>query len=111
MLRRMSSLARWAALALTLLLIAIIVAADRGALPDFARVLYRFPGGDKAGHVLLFGGLAFLVTLGFVRRDVRIDRVQVPAGALLLAAIVTLEEASQPLFAGRTFSLADLAAS
>lgn len=93
----------WAAAAVLALLAVggIIWAADRGALPSLLTGLYAFPHGDKLGHFLLMGGLSFAVTLA----------IGAPAGPLLTAALVTLEELSQLAFRTRSFDLLDLLAS
>ena len=107
----MSVAARWLTLVLTLVLAAIIVAADRGALPGIIQRLYAFPGGDKVGHAALFGGLAFVATLAFPRRMLAVGRVRLPTAAVVVGVLVAIEEASQARFPDRTLSLADLTAS
>ncbi len=94
-----------------LFLIAIVVLADRGALPGWITLLYNFPYGDKVGHFLLMGLLAFLVNLSLSRRKVRILSRPVLLGSLIVTVLVTLEELSQGLFASRSASLGDLGAS
>ena len=89
----------------------IIYAADTGTLPPFIIRLYRFPGGDKVGHVLVFGLLALGVTALLYPRRIRLFRAMLPAGAVLVALLVTLEEASQWFIASRSFDLVDLACS
>ena len=103
--------ARWLTLLFVLALAAIIVAADRGALPTLIQRLYAFPGGDKIGHAALFGGLTFVATLATPRRTVALGSVRLPVAALVVAVLVALEEAAQARFPDRTLSLADLAAS
>jgi polysaccharide biosynthesis protein VpsQ len=90
---------------------AIVVAADRGALPNVIRRLYDWPGGDKAGHVVLLGGLAFVVDLALRGRRVGAGPRAPLLGSVLVAAAITAEEASQAFFPGRTLSLVDLACS
>jgi VanZ family protein len=103
-------LARCATAAFALVLLAIIVAADRDALPLLIQRVYTYPAGDKVGHVTLFGGLAFLAALGFTRRTRRLGAL-VPVSAVVIVVLVTLEEASQAWFPGRTASVWDLLAS
>ena len=103
--------ARWLTLLFICALVAIIVAADRGALPNLIQRLYAFPGGDKVGHAALFGGLAFVATLATPRRTVALGSVRLPVAALVVVVLVAVEEASQASFPDRTLSLADLAAS
>jgi VanZ family protein len=102
--------ARWATAVAALALIAIVVAADRETLPLLLQRVYNYPAGDKIGHFVLFGGLAFLAALGFPRRT-ELAGVSVPMSTLVIAVLVTLEEASQAWFPGRTASVFDLLAS
>jgi VanZ family protein len=92
-------------------LIAIVVAADRETLPLLLQRVYNYPAGDKAGHFVLFGGLAFLAALGFGRRARPVAGMSVRVSTLVIVALVTLEEASQAWFPGRTASVLDLLAS
>lgn len=103
--------ARWATAVVALVLLAIVVAADREALPLPVQRIYAFPGGDKVGHVVLCGGLAFVTTLGFPRRTRPLAGIHVPVSVLIIAVLVTLEEATQVWFPGRTLSVLDLLAS
>jgi len=103
---------RIAAFLFTLFLIAVIVLADRNALPPFVHVFYDFPNGDKAGHFILFGLLNFFLTSAFLRSIPNRTRDQVPLSvSLILALAVAVEEFSQQYFSARTFDLFDLAAS
>ena len=45
---------KYLAVLFTLFIIAIIVLADKNALPPFIRAIYDFPNGDKVGHFILF---------------------------------------------------------
>jgi len=90
------------------LLAVIVIAADKGALPDFVRTLYSFPGGDKAGHFLLMGALSALVNLGLRARPASRGSHCFILGSMVVAVLVTMEEISQLWFRTRTFSLLDL---
>jgi VanZ family protein len=95
-----------------LLIVAIILMVDADQFPDFVKRLYQFPGGDKAGHFILFGLLSFLLnesalTLLPKRNPARL----VLTVSLLLATLIGLEEWSQSLFPARTMSITDLLAS
>jgi polysaccharide biosynthesis protein VpsQ len=82
----------------------IIFSADEGTMPVLIKRLYDYPNGDKLGHFLLMGSLAFVVALALPWRwKLR--------GLLILAGLLTLEECSQLLFPRRTFDLLDLACS
>ncbi len=80
---------------------AIILAADRGKLPAVIAGLYAFPYGDKLGHFLLMGLLAFFLALALPERLKR-------AGLAVLAVILVLEEGSQSFLPNRNFSGMDL---
>ena len=95
------------AAAFFLFIIVIVVLADQGRLPGFVTVLVDFPNGDKVGHFLLMGGLSLLVNLALPACS---DRRHILA-ILLVALLVSLEEASQAWFGTRHPDLADLAAS
>lgn len=87
-----------------LAVLAIVIAADRGTLPPFLARLYAFPNGDKVGHFLLMGALAFALMLGLPTKSK-------PLGLVVLGLAITLEEISQLFFPRRTFSLLDLGCS
>ncbi len=93
-------------------LFAIIVLADRGALPRWARAVHDFPGGDKAGHAILFGLLNYFVTRAVAPPPPsRTSKRAALTAGLILALAVAAEEFSQRYFASRTFDLVDLFAS
>jgi polysaccharide biosynthesis protein VpsQ len=82
----------------------VILSVDGSGLPPIITRLYAYPNGDKLGHLLLMGLLAFILTLALPRRW------QLPALAIhsmLLAA----EEYSQRFFNGRHSDWLDLACS
>ncbi|HRQ22963.1 MAG TPA: VanZ family protein [Anaerolineales bacterium] len=95
----------------TLFIIALIILADTGRLPPFLRAAYDFPGGDKAGHLILFGLLNLILSLTFLRslRNADPQRVAVSIG-LILALFLLAEEVSQIYIPRRTFNILDLLA-
>jgi hypothetical protein len=101
------SLRRTLLIALALLMLAfvvwIILSADGPGLPLFITALYNYPNGDKIGHFLLMGTLAFVLTLALPKKG------QLP-GLGLLAIALAIEEFSQRFF-GRHSDLLDLACS
>jgi hypothetical protein len=102
---------KWLTLMYMVAVAAIVGAANFGALPLWLKSLYRFPGGDKAGHCILLGLLAAAVN-GFLRyKTLHLLSRPVFVGTLIVLAAVTLEELSQAFIASRTCSLADLASS
>ena len=98
---------RWLAVGFLLFMLAVVVAADTGTLPFFIRRMYRFPGGDWAGHFVLYGILAFLAARAIPRR-VSVFRWMLPVSALLVFLMAALEELSQFWFPLRTPDLYDL---
>ena len=101
---------RWLTVGFLLFMLAVVVAADTDTIPNIVRDIYRFPGGDKLGHFVLYGILAYLLARAFPR-TVYLELFSVPFVILILIPITALEELSQSLFAQRTASIADLAAS
>lgn len=95
-----------------LLIVAIIIMADADQFPDFIKRLYQFPGGDKAGHFILFGILSFLLNESALTLSPKPNPARLALTvSLLLAILIGLEEWSQALFPARTMSLTDLLAS
>lgn len=95
-----------------LFIIAIIIGANADVLPLPLERLINFPGGDKAGHFILFGILSFLLNKSaLVLLPKRTPARLVLIVSLLLAILIGLEEWSQSLFPARTMSLSDLFAS
>jgi polysaccharide biosynthesis protein VpsQ len=95
-----------------LLIVAIIITADANQFPEFIKRLYQFPGGDKAGHFILFGILSFLLNESALTLLPKPNPARlVLTVSLLLAILIGLEEWSQALFPARTMSLTDLLAS
>jgi VanZ family protein len=94
------------------LIVAIVIGADAGRFPRLLEPLYDFPGGDKAGHFILFGILSFLLNKSaLVLFPKRTPARLVLTVSLLLSIVIGLEEWSQSLFPTRTMSLIDLGAS
>jgi len=108
-----SSVMRPAKLALfgfVVFLTVLVWRADSGRahwLFDLARSV---PGGDKAGHFILFGVLSFLVNLVMRAAVFRWGKLTVLKGSVIVTAFVTAEELSQLFFISRSFDLLDLSA-
>jgi hypothetical protein len=98
------------ALGFTVVILLIIVAADFGWGTTLFNWVALIPGRDFTGHFTLIGLLSLTINLAFRRRPIRIFRLPVQLGSLLLMPIVTLEEISQIWIETRGFSLLDLAA-
>src|SRR3954468_6105032 len=101
---------RWLALLFFAFILLVIVAADTDTIPSFIRDLYRFPGGDKVGHIILYGILAFLLARAFPR-PLKLRRFSIPIVILALLIFAAAEEYTQRFFATRTFDLLDLTCS
>lgn len=95
-------------LAFIVLLILIVIVADSGRGQVFFALLKAIPGGDKTGHFVLMGLASFLVNLSLSAARVQIGPLRLLKGSLIVAVVVTLEEASQLLFASRGASVLDL---
>jgi VanZ family protein len=96
----------------SLLIVAIVVAANADMLPGLLEQLTNFPSGDKVGHFILFGILSFLLNksaLAMIKKGTPARIVLTVS--LLLATMIGLEEWSQSLFPARTMDLSDLFAS
>lgn len=103
---------KYIAILFSIFILVIIILADQGSIPDFIKVIYDFPNGDKLGHFILFGLLNFFITLAVLRALPlqRPKRVALSIG-LILVLLIGVEEYSQKLFEKRTFDLIDLSAS
>ena len=92
-----------------LFLAATIATADEGRLRWLYAVVGKVPEGDKIGHFVLMGMLAWLLntSLGWRRSSVMGSAVWL--GSVMVFTFATLEECSQRFFPARTFELLDLA--
>jgi hypothetical protein len=88
----------------------LVVLADSGRGRWLFRMAESIPGGDKIGHFILFGLLAFLVNLVMQASVIRFGRLTLLKGSALVMVIVIAEEVSQLLFVSRSFELLDLTA-
>lgn len=82
--------------------------ADSATMPSLLKAVYRFPNGDRLGHVVLYGILALLLNLALPGRRIHVGPVSLPLGSFLAAAFALLEELSQFFFPVRTPDLVDL---
>jgi polysaccharide biosynthesis protein VpsQ len=104
---------RRAAVALSvfvLFLVGLTLLADTGHGRRLFALVSLIPGGDKAGHLVLYGILSFLINDVLRAAEVRLGRISLLKGSLIVMIVVTLEECSQLFFAARTFDLGDLGA-
>lgn len=104
-------LTRTAAIASFLLFIFIcwiIFQADAGKPNYFIDVIRNVPGGDKLGHLWLYGLLAMLLSYAWRNHPRRY--LGMPAGCTLVLAFAIIEESTQAFFPTRTLDFADVAA-
>jgi VanZ family protein len=104
-----SNLKKLAALAFFVFLVVVAYWADSGTMPAPLRLVYAFPNGDRLGHFVLYGVLAFLLNAALPGRRISIGRGSLPLGAFIAALFAALEELSQFFFPHRTPDLVDLA--
>lgn len=96
----------------SLLIVAIVIGANTSQLPSPLDRIYRFPGGDKAGHFILFGILSFLLNKSALILFPKQNPARlILAVSLLLSILIGLEEWSQSLIPSRMMSAIDLIAS
>jgi len=82
--------------------------ANTNRMPELLKVAMEFPYSDKLGHFILYGILAYLLTVAMPFRWVKILRWNFPLGAVLAVVFATLEEISQLFFVTRSASFVDL---
>lgn len=99
---------RFLAYAVGIICAILIAAAEYGLTQRIFWPFYHFPHGDAVGHFFLIGALSFVVNLAFSTS--RLKTPPLLKSCLALALIFTLEEISQSVIPGRTFSLIDLSA-
>lgn len=100
---------KWLTFLFSLLIVLIIVLADRGQL-GILGFINQIPYADKAGHFILYGILTLLLDLTLLqsRRFTLSPNLLVLRVALILGLLIGLEEYSQQFFAKRTYDLIDL---
>lgn len=86
----------------------VIYTADR----DDDNWLLRLPGiipfGDKLGHFLLYGIMAWLANISINHRTIHIGNRRIPLGSLLIFSFACGEEFTQLAFPHRTFDWTDM---
>jgi polysaccharide biosynthesis protein VpsQ len=93
-----------------LFIIGIIVANDLGRIKSIINLVNSLPFGDKFGHIIFIGTLAYLLNYALANQLIKIGKYKILLGCLIIAVIMTIEEYSQILIPNRTFDLGDLAA-
>jgi hypothetical protein len=86
----------------------IVLANFSATYPMFIASVRQLPGGDKTAHFLLVGVLALLLNSAMNAATVRVAGLTFLKGNLILVLLATLEELSNLIQPGRTYSLLDL---
>lgn len=88
----------------------IVFLADTSRPSVFFSLVGRIPLGDKLGHLVLFGTLAWLFNRSLRYRVIIPRPLVLPLGSVIALMIAAGEELTQLAFPNRNFDLADLAA-
>jgi polysaccharide biosynthesis protein VpsQ len=88
----------------------VIFWANTNTMPTVVRDIYRFPLGDKIGHFVIYGTLAYLLTWAMPFRRVSIGRFSLPLGVVIAIMVASLEEFSQIFIIRRNADVLDLLA-
>jgi len=102
--------AKWALFGFTVFLFSLIWLADTGHGQWLYALARLVPGGDKTGHFVLFGLLSLLLNVVLQSSDLRLGRLVLLKGSLIVSVFAAGEEISQLFFRSRTFDLMDLSA-
>ena len=98
------------ALAYFTLVVAVVVAADAGWLPNQLEWLHDLPFCDKVLHFVLFGLLALVANLALASYARWPLARAIVIGSILVLIVATAEEYSNQWFPRRDWSLGDLLA-
>jgi polysaccharide biosynthesis protein VpsQ len=94
----------------SLFIIGTIVANDLGRIKSIINLINSLPFGDKFGHIIFIGTLAYLLNYALADRLLKIGNYKILLGCLIIAVTMTIEEFSQIWISTRTFDLIDLSA-
>ncbi len=86
----------------------IVFLADQKKYQPLFRRVREMPYGDKLGHLILMGLFSFLLNMVLKCRTLRVWKIELLKGSLIVALIVTAEEFSQLFVRYRTFDPFDL---
>ncbi len=86
----------------------IIICADLGQAGFLAGQVRNLPFGDKMGHFILYGILAFLVNLAFRNAHWQLASFSVLKGSTLVIVFAIAEELTQLFLANRSFEMVDI---
>ncbi|MEI6178651.1 MAG: VanZ family protein [Verrucomicrobiota bacterium] len=101
------TLPRIAAIAFILFFIAICVIADRGEGSGWWGFLDHIPQGDKLGHLVLIGTMAFLCNLAIPTKPRPWLPRFITLTTLVLLVLLSLDEVAQAFISTRTCDIFD----
>ena len=99
---------KWLTGVYILILVLIVFLADRKESQFLFHPIRNMPYGDKAGHFLLMGLFSLILNIALSCRTVKILKLKLLLGSLIVVTVVTLEEFSQLYVRYRSFDLVDL---
>jgi VanZ family protein len=99
---------KWLAGVYALILVVIVFLADRKDSQFLFRPIRNMRYGDKAGHFILMGLFSLILNTALSCRTVKVWKLNLLTGSLIVALVVTLEEFSQLFIRYRSFDLVDL---
>ncbi|HEX8651508.1 MAG TPA: VanZ family protein [Pyrinomonadaceae bacterium] len=99
---------KWLAGVYILILVMIVFLADQKAYQFLFRPVRNLPYGDKAGHFILMGLFSLILNAALSCRTLRVWKLNLLFGSLIVAIVVTLEEFSQLFIRYRSFDPVDL---
>jgi VanZ family protein len=98
------------ALGYAAVLLLVLLCADFGALMPLAEYVNAYPVLDKVVHVLMYGGLAFLVNAALATRRRGSLLSTIATGSIIVSIASTVEECTNLYVPCRGWAVSDLAA-
>lgn len=99
---------KWIIVPVLLAFFTIAYWADSETMPGWLHIIYDFPNGDRIGHVVIYGAIAFFLNLALPAYRWKWMRVLIPLGSILAFGMACAEEFSQFFFPSRTPDWVDL---
>jgi polysaccharide biosynthesis protein VpsQ len=99
---------KWLTGVYVLILVVIVFLADQKDYLFLFRFVRNTPYGDKAGHFILMGLFSLLLNLALSCKTIKLWKLNLLMGSLIVGTVVTLEEFSQLFIRYRSFDLVDL---
>jgi hypothetical protein len=99
---------KWLTGLYALLLALIVFLADRKDSQFLFKPIRNMPYGDKAGHLILMGLFSLILNTALSCKTVKVWKLNLLTGSLIVALVVTLEEFSQLFIRYRSFDPVDL---